>query len=194
VSDDPIEDLLRLARDAGIGLDALHARVGQQITSTPRRLYLLTDAAVVDRTCACKGAGTCSSAPHSARPDDDPKPGDRCKDCGEQITWVGPSQYDWEHVDGGGAVSGAGLRPEGAVSWVGAAPERVPDVLNQHIGFYPAREGDQRPAVKVDDVLVFVYRDEDGTYRVTVDTEDCDKPAGLRVNINTATVFEREVA
>jgi len=109
VSDDPIEDLLRLARDAGIGLDALHARVGQQITSTPRRLYLLTDAAVVDRTCACKGAGTCSSAPHSARPDDDPKPGDRCKDCGEQITWVGPSQYDWEHVDGGGAVSGAGL-------------------------------------------------------------------------------------
>ena len=149
MSDDPIEDLLRLARDAGIGLDALHARVGQQITSTPRRLYLLTDAAVVDRTCACKGAGTCSSAPHSARPDDDPKPGDRCKDCGEQITWVGPSQYDWEHVDGGGAVSGAGLRPEGAVSWVGAAPERVPDVLNRACSAQEQGDGEDPVAAEV---------------------------------------------
>lgn len=35
---------------------------------------------------------------HAARPDDDPEPGDRCKDCGDEITWLGPSHYDWEHV------------------------------------------------------------------------------------------------
>jgi hypothetical protein len=35
---------------------------------------------------------------HAARPDDLPEPGDRCKDCGQSITWIGPSQYDWEHV------------------------------------------------------------------------------------------------
>lgn len=36
---------------------------------------------------------------HEARPDDDPEPGDRCKDCGRDITWTGPSMYDWTHVD-----------------------------------------------------------------------------------------------
>lgn len=36
---------------------------------------------------------------HDARPDDDPEPGDRCKDCGEDITWTGPSHLDWLHVD-----------------------------------------------------------------------------------------------
>jgi hypothetical protein len=36
---------------------------------------------------------------HDARPDDDPEDGDRCKDCGEDITWLGPSQSDWLHVD-----------------------------------------------------------------------------------------------
>lgn len=34
---------------------------------------------------------------HEARPDDDPEPGDRCKDCGETITWMGPSDRDWLH-------------------------------------------------------------------------------------------------
>ena len=34
---------------------------------------------------------------HKARPDDDPEPGDRCKDCGKDITWLGPSYNDWEH-------------------------------------------------------------------------------------------------
>lgn len=34
---------------------------------------------------------------HDARPDDSPEPGDRCKDCGEDITWVGPGSADWEH-------------------------------------------------------------------------------------------------
>lgn len=29
------------------------------------------------------------------RPDDLPAPGDRCKDCGREITWDGPGPYDW---------------------------------------------------------------------------------------------------
>jgi len=29
------------------------------------------------------------------RPDDLPEPGDRCKDCGVAITWMGPGPYDW---------------------------------------------------------------------------------------------------
>ncbi len=36
---------------------------------------------------------------HDARPDDLPEPGDRCKDCGENITWIGPGIGDWEHSD-----------------------------------------------------------------------------------------------
>jgi hypothetical protein len=36
---------------------------------------------------------------HGARPDDDPEPGDRCKDCGDDVTWVGPDARDWLHVD-----------------------------------------------------------------------------------------------
>jgi hypothetical protein len=35
---------------------------------------------------------------HDARPDDNPEPGDRCKDCGQPITWVGPNHTDWEHI------------------------------------------------------------------------------------------------
>jgi hypothetical protein len=35
---------------------------------------------------------------HRARPDDDPQPGDRCKDCGADITWIGPNLSDWQHV------------------------------------------------------------------------------------------------
>jgi hypothetical protein len=36
---------------------------------------------------------------HDARPDDDPEPGDRCKTCGEDITWIGPHPTsDWMHV------------------------------------------------------------------------------------------------
>lgn len=36
---------------------------------------------------------------HDARPDDDPEPGDRCKDCGEPVIWMGPGMYDWMHVN-----------------------------------------------------------------------------------------------
>lgn len=43
-------------------------------------------------------AGPGRAYDHEARPDDDPEPGDRCKDCGEPITWTGPSPYSWLHV------------------------------------------------------------------------------------------------
>ena len=36
---------------------------------------------------------------HEPRPDDDPESGDRCKDCGEDVTWEGPSDRDWLHTD-----------------------------------------------------------------------------------------------
>lgn len=36
---------------------------------------------------------------HDPRPDDGPESGDRCRTCGEDITWVGPSMDDWLHVD-----------------------------------------------------------------------------------------------
>lgn len=45
--------------------------------------------------------------PHDARPDDDSEPGDRCKDCGLPVTWVGPSLYDWQHVDADPVPAGA---------------------------------------------------------------------------------------
>lgn len=33
------------------------------------------------------------------RPDDDPEPGNRCKDCGHGLSWLGPTQSDWECED-----------------------------------------------------------------------------------------------
>lgn len=36
---------------------------------------------------------------HDPRPDDDRGPGGYCKDCGEEITWMGPSHLDWMHVN-----------------------------------------------------------------------------------------------
>lgn len=37
---------------------------------------------------------------HKARPDDSNEPGDWCKDCGQPVSWIGPSQYDWVHIGG----------------------------------------------------------------------------------------------
>jgi len=37
---------------------------------------------------------------HDPRPDDQPVPGDHCRFCAEEITWLGPDpQTDWMHVD-----------------------------------------------------------------------------------------------
>lgn len=36
---------------------------------------------------------------HDRGADDLPEPGDRCKDCGVPITWIGPGPYDWEPAD-----------------------------------------------------------------------------------------------
>lgn len=37
--------------------------------------------------------------PHRALPDSDSEPGDRCKVCSRPITWMGPTQYDWQHCE-----------------------------------------------------------------------------------------------
>lgn len=37
---------------------------------------------------------------HDPRPDDrESGAPDRCKDCGEDVTWIGPTLRDWLHVD-----------------------------------------------------------------------------------------------
>jgi hypothetical protein len=41
--------------------------------------------------CGCE---PCELGQH--RPDDDPEPGNRCKDCGNAITWRGPGPNDWD--------------------------------------------------------------------------------------------------
>jgi hypothetical protein len=46
-----------------------------------------------------RGGDVVKTYDHLARPDDNPEPGDRCKDCGDPVTWIGPTQYDWEHVE-----------------------------------------------------------------------------------------------
>lgn len=37
---------------------------------------------------------------HRIVPDDLPEPGNRCKTCGREVTWIGPGSSDWEHADG----------------------------------------------------------------------------------------------
>jgi hypothetical protein len=48
---------------------------------------------------------------HRARPDDDPEPGDRCKDCGKDVTWIGPTHADWRHLDESDTLNGPAPRP-----------------------------------------------------------------------------------
>jgi hypothetical protein len=49
---------------------------------------------------------------------------------------------------------------------------------------------DERPAVRVGDVLVFAYVTDDGTFRVTVDTEECANPVTVQLNVNNATMWQ----
>ncbi len=57
--------------------------------------------------------------------------------------------------------------------------------------FQPATNEDERPAVRVDETFVFVYRDDDGAIVVTVDTEDCgDRQPYIRLNVNNGTMWE----
>lgn len=61
--------------------------------------------------------------------------------------------------------------------------------LNMDAEFLPQTTDDERPAIRIGDALVFVYYQE-GVLRVTVDTEDEMRPTGLKVNVNSATVWE----
>lgn len=53
------------------------------------------EVAWIDGVCEC---GTRVEFDHDARPDDDNEPGDRCKDCGADIVWIGPSHTNYLHV------------------------------------------------------------------------------------------------
>lgn len=54
-----------------------------------------------DAELRAKLIGPIIPADHEIRPDDLPEEGDRCKECGKPITWIGPSTVtDWEHTDG----------------------------------------------------------------------------------------------
>jgi hypothetical protein len=56
--------------------------------------------------------------------------------------------------------------------------------------FVPARTEDERPAVRIGEVLIFTYTDGDGDVRVTVDTEDVTTEVPIRINVNGGTVWE----
>lgn len=84
----------------------------QEQKPTPAEPWCNHDpAAVVDGICECGAQlteqgfvyrtpeGFISSYDHPALLDDLPEPGNRCKICGEDLTWIGPShEYDWQHV------------------------------------------------------------------------------------------------
>jgi len=70
------------------------------------------------------------------------------------------------------------------------------DLFNRAAKFHPMTSEDTLPAVEISGVFVFVYVDDDGTLRVTVDTDTADGMPGwdsrvpMRINVNNATVFE----
>lgn len=65
---------------------------------------------------------------HKARPDDDPTPGDRCKDCGGEITWTGPLASDWDHI-----VDAVIVDPVVLTVTIGDLPHADPELVRQHI-------------------------------------------------------------
>ena len=67
---------------------------GTQVDDALAKYQALYDEARVDRL-STPG----KDYDHDAAPDSLPGPGDTCKTCGEDITWIGPSQSDWLHVD-----------------------------------------------------------------------------------------------
>lgn len=71
-----VQDAARAADAAG-GLDVVLGNTIRGVVGMPAR--------------------QCPSGRH--RPDDDPTPGDRCKDCGQDLTWRGPGPYDWDTID-----------------------------------------------------------------------------------------------
>lgn len=65
--------------------------------SVEEALIAVTD--IADATAMARLETPGKTYDHEASPDDLPEDGERCKTCGEDITWVGPSQYDYLHVD-----------------------------------------------------------------------------------------------
>jgi len=62
--------------------------------------------------------------------------------------------------------------------------------LNYSAEFLPAHNAEELPAVRIGELVVFVYR-KDGELRVTVDSEELTGgPVPVRFNINGAIVWE----
>ena len=49
----------------------------------------VSDKKAIDQIAAVDAVASCQTTVH--RPDDD----NRCKDCGAQLSWLGPGPYDW---------------------------------------------------------------------------------------------------
>ncbi len=153
---------------------------------------------------------------HVARPDDLPEPGDRCKDCGEEIAWEGPDPVrDWMHVndrrnrrvrrDGRTTMDQEQQRDhaeERGVVTAGQA-ENVAEwasELNDSAQFYPRMCDDELPEIVVGGVGVTVYVDETGHVRVSIHTDggnvnphlvaDDGERVPMRIKVNDTAVWE----
>ena len=91
-----VEDAIRIDSANPTVADRKRDRNSTEFTDLATNTRWITTPAPCGAGCYC--AAVVRPAAHDARPDDDPEPGDRCKDCGAPITWNGPSQTDWSHV------------------------------------------------------------------------------------------------
>lgn len=60
--------------------------------------------------------------------------------------------------------------------------------INRAAEFLPQTSDEELPAVRIGDVLVFVYR-QGGVLRVSVDTEDAVQPVEIWMSVNSAVVW-----
>lgn len=91
---DPLAEMYAIADDDEVDvLDDLRLRAGL-IWTCPKGWRNPRDADVCE---CCDARRPCPQGRH--RPDDDPEPGDRCKDCGRDLTWRGPDPYDFDLSD-----------------------------------------------------------------------------------------------
>lgn len=73
-------------------------KAGAEHYGSPALMVSLDNGAEHVRHIVMETAVTYWTGYHDARPDDDNEPGDRCKDCGRDVTWIGPSHTDWQHA------------------------------------------------------------------------------------------------
>ena len=93
------DEAAKLARAALAGLDSVEVEDTAHVTHAVENGYI-TETIPEDYSNELdERVTTVSTYDHEARPDDDNEPGDRCKDCGQAVVWIGPSHVDWLHVN-----------------------------------------------------------------------------------------------